>query len=112
MRRVILASLVVLVSIQWVSADERAPAISAAEALGLSGPPIDCGDGTWFLGAGTAPTQLHIPHPANANAADTTNADQLRSGGGLGLSLSGQGVTVGIWDGNAVRATHQEFGGA
>ncbi|MGB2613556.1 MAG: S8 family serine peptidase [Phycisphaerae bacterium] len=111
MRRVILASLVVLVSIQWVSADERAPAISAAEALGLSGPPIDCGDGTWFLGAGTAPTQLHIPHPANANAADTTNADQLRSGGGLGLSLSGQGVTVGIWDGNAVRATHQEFGG-
>jgi len=58
-----------------------------------------------FLGAG--PEQWRSTH--NANAADTTNADQLWSGGGLGLNLTGAGVTVGIWDGGAVRSTHQEF---
>jgi subtilisin family serine protease len=47
----------------------------------------------------------------NANAADTTNADQLWSGGGLGLNLTGAGVTVGIWDDGAVRATHRELAG-
>jgi len=45
----------------------------------------------------------------NANAADTTNADQLWLAGGLGLDLSGAGVTVGIWDSGAVRSTHQEL---
>ena len=47
----------------------------------------------------------------NVNAADTTNADQLRSGGGLGLTLTGAGVTVGLWDGGDVRATHVELVG-
>ena len=45
----------------------------------------------------------------NLNAADTTNADQVWLNGGLGLSLSGDGVTVGVWDGGAVRSTHQAF---
>ena len=45
----------------------------------------------------------------NANAADTTNADQIRQGGSAGLSLTGNGVTVGVWDGGDVRATHREF---
>lgn len=45
----------------------------------------------------------------NADASDTTNTDQLWSGGGLGLNLSGAGVTVGIWDSGAVRATQQEL---
>lgn len=45
----------------------------------------------------------------NRDAADTTNADQLWSGGGLGLDLSGAGYTVGVWDGGHIRATHQEF---
>ncbi|MCX7826952.1 MAG: S8 family serine peptidase, partial [Verrucomicrobiae bacterium] len=78
---------------------------------GLLDSAVELGDGTWFLGAGLKPSQLRINHSANVNAADTTNADQLRSGGGLGLSLTGAGVTVGVWDGGAVRSTHQEFGG-
>ncbi len=43
------------------------------------------------------------------NAADTTNADQLWPGGGLGLDLTGRGVTVGVWDPRLVRASHREF---
>lgn len=45
----------------------------------------------------------------NVNAADTTNTDQLRTGGGLGLNLTGTGVTVGVWDGGGIRQSHTEF---
>jgi hypothetical protein len=51
-----------------------------------------------FLAEGPDPSQLAIDVPHNRNAADTTNADQLRSGGGLGLNLTGSGYTVGIWE--------------
>ncbi len=44
----------------------------------------------------------------NVNAAISTGANLLRDGS---FSLTGAGVTVGVWDGGAVRATHQEFGG-
>jgi len=47
--------------------------------------------------------------PVNANAANTTNSDQLRSGGSLGLSLDGSGYTVGVWDEASIRNTHVEF---
>src|SRR5690606_2465807 len=47
----------------------------------------------------------------NLNAADTVNADRVWPGGGLGLNLSGAGVTVGVWDGGAVLAEHQELDG-
>lgn len=45
----------------------------------------------------------------NADAAESTSTDQLYSGGGLGLSLDGTGMTAGEWDGGAVLTTHQEF---
>lgn len=45
----------------------------------------------------------------NANAADTTNAEDLWPGGSAGLNLSGAGVVVGVWDGGSIRDTHQEF---
>jgi PKD repeat protein len=46
----------------------------------------------------------------NINAAATTRADELWSGGSLGLSLDGSGFSgLGLWDGGAVRTTHQEF---
>ncbi|WP_338759356.1 GEVED domain-containing protein [Bernardetia sp. ABR2-2B] len=48
---------------------------------------------------------------SNLNAAKTTRADKLWSGGSLGLNLNGQGMIVGEWDGGPIRATHQEFGG-
>jgi subtilisin-like proprotein convertase family protein len=47
----------------------------------------------------------------NVNAAKSTRANHLNSGGTLGLSLDGQGMFSGVWDGGPVRTTHQEFGG-
>ena len=44
----------------------------------------------------------------NVNAAISTGANLLRN---APFSITGAGVTVGVWDGGAVRATHQEFGG-
>lgn len=47
----------------------------------------------------------------NLNAARTIGADRVWNGGDLGLSLSGSGERLGIWDGGAVRASHREFSG-
>jgi len=47
----------------------------------------------------------------NSNSAITINADLLYNGGSAGLNLSGSGITLGIWDGGAVRNTHSEFVG-
>ncbi|GAB4134314.1 MAG: hypothetical protein Fur0027_22880 [Raineya sp.] len=46
----------------------------------------------------------------NLDAAQTTRADKLWTGGSLGLDLNGQGMIVGEWDGGPVRISHQEFG--
>lgn len=45
----------------------------------------------------------------NATAADTISTDEVLTGGGSGLSLSGAGQTIGIWDGGDVLTTHTEF---
>ena len=42
----------------------------------------------------------------NVGAAITTRANKLNSGGSLGLSLDGQNMTIGVWDGGKVRSTH------
>jgi hypothetical protein len=47
----------------------------------------------------------------NSVSAATISSDKTWPGGTLGLSLSGAGVTLSVWDGGAVRTTHQEFGG-
>ncbi|MCG8475955.1 MAG: GEVED domain-containing protein [Cytophagales bacterium] len=47
----------------------------------------------------------------NAGAAVTSRADQLYTGGGLGLSLHGENMTAGVWDGGPVRATHELMSG-
>ena len=47
----------------------------------------------------------------NAGGAALINSDELYIGGAAGLSLSGNGQTLGIWDGGAVRLTHDEFTG-
>ncbi|MEX2349460.1 MAG: S8 family serine peptidase, partial [Flavobacteriaceae bacterium] len=44
---------------------------------------------------------------SNAGAALTARADRLYPGGSLGLNLQGQNMLVGVWDGLAVRETHQ-----
>jgi len=47
----------------------------------------------------------------NATAAASISSDRTYAGGVLGLALSGAGITLSVWDGGSVRATHQEFGG-
>ena len=44
----------------------------------------------------------------NVNAAISTGANLLWTSP---YSLSGSGVTIGLWDGGSARPTHQEFGG-
>lgn len=45
----------------------------------------------------------------NTTAADTISTDEVLSGGSSGLTLSGSGQTIGIWDGGDVLTTHTEF---
>lgn len=47
----------------------------------------------------------------NVNAAKSTRANHLHTGGSLGLNLNGQGMFSGVWDGGTTRISHQEFGG-
>lgn len=47
----------------------------------------------------------------NAAAARSTRANHLNSGGSLGLSLDGQGMTAHVWDGGHARVSHQEYDG-
>ncbi|MCK6608652.1 MAG: peptidase S8, partial [Flavobacterium sp.] len=47
----------------------------------------------------------------NVAAARSTRTDFLNSGGGLGLSLDGQGMVARVWDGGTVRRSHSGFGG-
>jgi subtilisin family serine protease len=44
----------------------------------------------------------------NAGAAITTGVVKLRTNGGLGLNLEGQGIEVGVWDGGVIN-NHLEF---
>jgi len=46
----------------------------------------------------------------NVNAAKSTRANHLNTGGSLNLNLNGEGLTVGVWDGGPTRISHQEFG--
>lgn len=46
----------------------------------------------------------------NAVSADTISTDEVWPAGGNGFSLTGSPVTLGVWDGGAVRTSHTEFG--
>lgn len=49
---------------------------------------------------------------SNESAAVSTQTNQLKTGGELGLNLSGQGLVCYVWEANGVpRLTHQEFDG-
>ena len=67
------------------------------------------GDTLVFTNAPSRDELLKIKTRANTNAADTTNTDDLQSGGSLGLALNGSGFTVGVYDIGYVLKTHQEF---
>lgn len=52
-----------------------------------------------------------IYEASNLVAAQAVNNDQIWSGGISGLSLSGKDQTIGYWDENQPRLTHQEYSG-
>ncbi|WP_333600952.1 S8 family serine peptidase [Flavobacterium sp.] len=45
----------------------------------------------------------------NQGSSVTISTNKLYPGGSLGLSVSGDGMTAGVWDGGKVRNTHVEF---
>lgn len=45
----------------------------------------------------------------NAGASITARANKLYNGGSLGLTIQGQNMIAGVWDGGSARTTHQEF---
>lgn len=47
----------------------------------------------------------------NVGAARSTRTNHLHAGGSLGLNIEGQEMTVRVWDGGNVRASHNAFGG-
>jgi len=47
----------------------------------------------------------------NAGSSTTIRANSMYPGGSLGLNVTGQGITAGVWDGGKARNTHQEFTG-
>ncbi|MFY0652344.1 MAG: S8 family serine peptidase [Cyclobacteriaceae bacterium] len=46
----------------------------------------------------------------NTDAANSSRASSLWTGGSTGLNLNGESMVIGAWDGDAVRNAHQEFG--
>jgi PKD repeat protein len=86
----------------------------AKEVLGLNIEPQILLDGTVIQLVGVS--ENGIPKyikTDNAGAAKTIGTDKVHPGGSLGFNLSGSGMTnrIGIWDGGAVRVSHQEFQG-
>jgi len=53
--------------------------------------------------------KYYITH--NLYAAKTASTNELWLGGNLSLNLSGESMTIGMWDDASVLDTHQEFGG-
>jgi hypothetical protein len=49
---------------------------------------------------------------SNDESVVTIRANSLQPNGDLGLSLTGAGITAGVWDGGKVRDTHQELSGS
>ncbi len=47
----------------------------------------------------------------NRESGQLIKADQLYSGGSLGVNITGTGMVAGIWDGGQVRATHELLAG-
>lgn len=47
----------------------------------------------------------------NSAEATTLNVPKLRTGGNLGINMTGSGIKLGTWDGGRVRTDHQELTG-
>lgn len=47
----------------------------------------------------------------NLDAAITTSTNEIQEGGSTGLDLTGEGMTIGMWEVGTTRLTHQEYNG-
>lgn len=92
-------------------AKEHADAVQWAAGQGLTGLRFDRPNGgvaeLVFLRDG----RPYYYATDNVSAADSVSTDELLPGGSSGLALTGTGVQLHIWDGGAVRSTHQELTG-
>jgi hypothetical protein len=68
-----------------------------------------------FQGFSEIGEALYLTTESNAQAAKMTKTNLLYPGGTMGLGLTGKSDSIkgklGMWDGGAVLASHQEFGG-
>lgn len=64
-----------------------------------------------LVGLSSTGMPIYLETTNNLDAARTIGTSKVWPGGTSGLSLSGQGMTnrLGVWDGGAVRVSHQEF---
>lgn len=74
---------------------------------------VELKNGTVREMVGISPTgmPIYVHTTNNFDAARTISTNRVWPGGTLGLNLTGAGMTnrMGVWDGGAVRLTHQEF---
>jgi subtilisin-like proprotein convertase family protein len=91
--------------------DERAIAIAEANKKGW--PIIIEGENGFFQELmSLTPDGFPIYYATtNVAAAISTRANFLNTGGGMGLTLNGQGMVARVWDGGTVRRTHSGFSG-
>jgi PKD repeat protein len=74
---------------------------------------VEFANGTIREMVGISPTgmPIYVQTSNNLDAAKTISTNKVWPAGSLGLNLSGAGMTnrMGVWDGGAVRVSHQEF---
>jgi len=69
-------------------------------------------NGEYYELQGITPEGLPIYYTTyNSGSAFVSGINKINTGGGLGLDLNGQNMIVGVWDGGAVRNTHQDLTG-
>ena len=66
-------------------------------------------NGLFFTNGPTKEELQRFYKGSNTNAADTTNTDDIKTGGSLNLALTGTGLTVGVYDIGFVLKSHDEF---
>lgn len=92
---------------EWKQKEKRAKAYARANNIEIR---QEFPDGTVIQLIDVVDGQPIYYKTDNLGAAITTRANQLWQGGAVGVIIEGQGYSqVGIWDGGAVRRTHQEF---
>jgi hypothetical protein len=88
---------------------EQSQARAWAQRLGLRTRQVNGSGPDWEL-AGLRNGRPFYRGTHNLTALETVSAHKTRQGAGLGFSLTGAGVALGVWDSGSVRTSHVEFG--